>query len=193
MLGHEGVQAAVVDYLTVAIPAFLTRIRTDLAVDSPAAPAIVMQADVLPDDPGLYPAVVVQSTSMNTWQALTSRVAGEPCGYVFEYDLAVVVACRTDDGGGPVKAASDRSRLLLAVREALMLTDTLTGEVSIVRGSLRERTGAASQDLRGRPLSAGQVDFQVRAEETLIPLTDVEIAAAIDLVVTGNDATKQAL
>jgi AMMECR1 domain-containing protein len=55
----------------------------------------------------------------------------------------------------------------------------------MVVGDIREETGAASQDLRGRPLSAGQVTFSVAVLETLTPITVPDALVVSDVDVTG--------
>jgi AMMECR1 domain-containing protein len=57
--------------------------------------------------------------------------------------------------------------------------------MEMLTSELREETGAASQDLRGRPLSAGQITFSVAILETLAPIPAPEAIEVSDVDVDG--------
>jgi hypothetical protein len=115
--------------------------------------------------------------------------AGDTSDFIVVYDLRVVVACRTDVAGGDEAASVDRDRLLLAVRESLLGRANLPSDLEMVVGDLAEETGAAAQDLRGRPLAAGEVTFSVAVLETLaaIPAPDALEESEIDTTGYGRD------
>jgi hypothetical protein len=115
--------------------------------------------------------------------------AGDTADFVVIYQLRVVVACRTDVAGGDEAASRDRDRLLLAVRESLLGRANLPSDMEISTADLAEDTGAATQDLRGRPLSAGQLTFRVALMETLAPTPapDALEESEIDVVGFSSD------
>ena len=77
------------------------------------------------------------------------------------------------------------------MREALLGRANLPADIEIVTTDMTEDTGAATQDLRGRPLSAGQVTFSVAALETLAPapVPDALEESEIDVVGFSADTT----
>lgn len=191
MKGHEYVRATVRTLLQAKVPARLTAIKTALTVSTPAAPAAYLLADRLPTDPAQYPCVLINSTGTPRMRAQSVYADGDSADFIVVYDLRVVVACRTDTAGGDEAASRDRDRLLLAVREALLGRANLPDEVEIVTTDMREDTGAATQDLRGRPLSAGQLTFSVATLETLapVPVPDALEESEIDVVGYSADTT----
>jgi hypothetical protein len=191
MKGHEYARAQVRAHLLAQVPGRLAALRTVLQVSTPANPATAAYqlADGLPTDPNLYPAVVITSTGAPRITRQSVYAAGDSADFIVVYDLRVVVACRTDTAGGDEAASRDRDRLLLAVREALLAHANLPADVEFFTDQLAEDTGAASQDLRGRPLSAGQVTFSVAVIETLapIPVPDALVVSDVDVTGYGRD------
>ena len=187
MKGHEYVREQIKTHLSARVGPRLAALRTALAVATPPNPpsAAYQLADQLPTDPNLYPAVVVMSTGSPRMTRQSVSADGDSTDFIVVYDLRVVVACRTDIAGGDEAASRDRDRLLLAVRETLLARADLPADVEMVVGDIREETGAASQDLRGRPLSAGQVTFSVAVLETLTPITVPDALVVSDVGVTG--------
>lgn len=186
MRGHEYARSQVKTHLAATVGARLTAIRSALSVSTPTNPTAssYLLADALPSDPNLYPAVVVMSTGTPRITKQSVYADGDTADFIVVYDLRVVVACRTDIAGGEEAASVDRDRLLLAVREALLGRANLPSDLEIHTADLREETGAAAQDLRGRPLAAGQLTFSVAVLETLTPSNaadDLE-TSAIDVV-----------
>lgn len=172
MRGHEYVRATVRDHLAATVPGRLAAIRVALEVDSPSnpPPGAYLLADGLPTDPALYPCVVVMSTGSPTMRRQSVAAAGDPCDYVVGYSLTVVVGCRTDTAGGEEHASRDRDRLMLAVRESLLGSGSFPDDFELLTQDLTEETGAAAQDLRGRPLAAGQLSLGAGVLETLSPI-----------------------
>lgn len=190
MRGHEYARSQVRNHLASAVPVRLAAIRAALEVESPANPpeTAYLLSDELPMDPELYPCVVVMSTGAPRFKAQSVSAAGDSADYICTYDLRVVVACRFDESHGDLVASSDRDRLLLAVREALLARVDLPEDIDMVLGNLREDTGAAMQDLRGRPLAAGQINFNVAVLETLhaLPTPDAIEVSEVDVAGHGQ-------
>lgn len=186
MKGHEYARAAVKTLLEAKVPGRLKAIRTALQATTPPAPAAYLLADRLPTDPALYPAIVISSTGAPRMRSQSVYADGDSADFVVFYDVRVVVACRTDLAGGDEASSRDRDRLLLAVREALLGRANLPDDIELVTSDLAEDTGAATQDLRGRPLSAGQVTFQVATLETLAPAPVPDALEVSDIGVVGN-------
>lgn len=192
MKGHEYARAQVKQHLAATVGPRLSAIRSALQTQSPTNPiaGAYILADSLPVDPNLYPCVVVMSTGAPRIRRQSVTASGDVTDFIVVYDLRVVVACRVDVAGGDEAASRDRDRLLLAVRESLLGRADLPEDLEMVVGDLAEETGAAAQDLRGRPLAAGQVTFSVAVLETLAPLTapDALEESAADVTGFGRDA-----
>lgn len=184
MKGHEYARAQVKAHLAATVPNRLAAIKTALAVTTPAAPAGYFLTDSLPTDPALYPCVVVMSTGAPAMKRQSVQAAGDSVDFVVMYALRIVVACRTDVAGGEELASLDRDRLMLAVREALLAPANFPADLELLTQDLAEDTGAAAQDLRGRPLAAGQITCQVGVLETLaaLPASDAVEESEIDVV-----------
>lgn len=188
MKGHEYARAQVKAHLQAKVPGRLAAIKAALTVTTPAAPASYLLSDRLPTDPALYPCILINSTGVPRMRSQSVYADGDSADFIVVYDLRVVVACRTDVAGGDEAASRDRDRLLLAVREALLGRANLPADIEIVTTDMREDTGAATQDLRGRPLSAGQVTFAVAALETLAPATAPDALEESEIDVVGYSA-----
>ncbi len=191
MKGHEYARAQVRAHLQAKVPARLSAIKSALTATTPSAPAAYLLSDRLPVDPAQYPCILINSTGVPRMRSQSVYADGDSADFIVVYDLRVVVACRTDVAGGDEAASVDRDRLLLAVREALLGRANLPADIEIVTTDMREDTGAATQDLRGRPLSAGQVTFAVAALESLAPapVPDALEESEIDVVGFSADAT----
>lgn len=172
MRGHEYVRATVRDHLAATVPTRLAAIRSALEVDSPDNPpaGAYLLADGLPTDPALFPCVVIMSTGSPTMRRQSATAAGDAGDYVVGYSLTIVVACRTDVAGGEEMASRDRDRLMLAVRESLLGRGSFPADFELLTQDIAEETGAAAQDLRGRPLAAGQLSLGAAVLETLDPI-----------------------
>lgn len=186
MKGHEYVRAQVRAHLQATVPGRLAAIRSGIqGATTPPSPASYGLADRLPTDPALYPAILVTSTSAPSMVKQSVYAAGDSADFVVIYQMRVVVACRTDIAGGDEAASRDRDRLLLAVREALLGRANLPSDMEISTADLAEDTGAATQDLRGRPLSAGTLTFRAAVMETLAPAPVPDSLEELEIDVTG--------
>lgn len=185
MRGHEYARARVRDHLELTVPPRLSAIRAALATATPTNPpaGAYLLADSLPTDPVLYPCVVVMSTGAPTMRRQSIAAAGDSADYIVGYSLTVVVACRVDIAGGEEEASRDRDRLMLAVREALLGRASLPADLELLTQDIAEETGAAAQDLRGRPLAAGQISLGVAVLETLNPLPVPDVVEASEITV----------
>lgn len=186
MLGHEYARDLVADHLRDHLPTQLQVIRSRLGVTDPPDPAAYLLADAFPLDASQYPVIVIQSTSVAGMRAIGAFE------WIVEYDVVVVVGCRSTNAGDWEDASRQRDRLQLAVREVFMRHHSLgdDGLAEAVTSSLVDQTGEAAQDVQSRPLSAGQIGFRVRVVETLDDnLGVVETAdVTIDPVTTDPDA-----
>lgn len=191
MKGHEYVRSIVRAHLQAKVPGRLSAIKSALLTATPAAPAAYLLADRLPTDPALYPCVLINSSGTPRIRAQSVYAEGDSSDFIIVYDMRLIVACRTDVAGGDEAASVDRDRLLLAVREALLSRGSLPDDLEIVTTDMREDTGAATQDLRGRPLAAGQITFGVGTLETLaaLPASDPLEESEIDVVGFSADTT----
>ena len=189
MRGHEYARSQVKTHLQSTVPGRLGAIRTALAATTPANPAGYFLTDILPTDPALYPAVVIMSTAAPAMKRQSVQAAGQAVDFVVIYSIRVVVACRTDVAGGDEAASIDRDRLMLAVREALLAPGSFPDDFELLTQDIAEDTGAAAQDLRGRPLAAGQITCQVGVLETLaaLPAPDALEESAVDVTGYGRD------
>lgn len=186
MKGHEYARQVVRDHLKTTVPTRLAAIKTALAATTPSAPASYILADRLPTDPALYPCVLINSSGSPRIRSQSVYADGDAADFICVYDLRLVVACRTDTAGGDEEASVDRDRLLLAVREALLTRASLPDDIEIVTTDMREDTGAATQDLRGRPLAAGQITFGVGTLETLAAIPAPASVEETAIALTGN-------
>lgn len=191
MRGHEYVRATVRDHLAATVPGRLAAVRSALEVDTPDNPpaGAYLLADGLPTDPALFPCVVIMSTGSPTMRRQSTTAAGDAGDYIVGYSLTVVVACRTDVAGGEEMASRDRDRLMLAVREALLGRGSFPSDFELLTQDLTEETGAAAQDLRGRPLAAGQLSLGAAVLETLQPTPIPDTVEESEITVAGYTAS----
>ena len=191
MRGHEYARDQVRAHLQTTVPTRLAAIRTALSAATPVNPAGYLLTDYLPTDPAMYPCVGVMPSGAPTMRRRSVQAAGHAADFVVIYSLRIVVACRTDVAGGEETASRDRDRLMLAVREALLAPGSFPDDLELLTQDIAEDTGAAAQDLRGRPLAAGQITCQVGVLETLapIPVPDPIEESEIDVVGFSADTT----
>ncbi len=192
MKGHESARGLLRDYLAAYVPLRLALIRDDLATLTPADPAVYLLADGLPDnDPTRYPAVVVMSSRTVGMTRRRAASDGDLAIYDVDYEITVIVACERSEYVADEQASVDRDRLMLAVRECLILPVALDDTTTILATPApAEQTGAASQTLRGNPIAAGTITCYLRAMEVLIPnatLVDlIEAAVEVDAYDAGQ-------
>lgn len=198
MRGHEYIRDALRAYLETAVPLFLTAHLTDIGEAEPVpADVSFVLADSLQDvveteDIAPYPVVAVRSTDGDVEQktGITS--------WTFLYDLEVMVAVdhRTYGAEGYKAATRSRDRLLLAVRSALLSVSGLDsgeadGDVEFLPGKRREQTGRGNQQsLSGVALAVGTLSFRARVTERLSVPPALEQIGAVDLSVSGVDASQ---
>lgn len=187
MLGHEHARDLVRAHLEQSVPVELAGIRTRLGVTAPTDPAAYLLADGFPMDATKYPVVVIQSTEVTGMQAV-STAADE---WLVEYEVQIVGGCRASTAGGYEDASRQRDRLMLAIRQAVMRHHGLgdDGEADIVTTSLTDRVGEGSQDVQGRPLSAGVITVRVRVIEPLDATGYLIDSAQVDVDPVTTDPT----
>jgi len=193
MRGHEYVRDAVAEFLADQVPARLTAHLSGIEQTEPDPSTVVfVLADSLQDLGDVFPVVAVRSTDSTD----ESRIGATDWAVV--YDIEVMVACdhRTYGAEGYEQASRARDRLMLACREALwrvrgMTSDAEDGDVEFLPGKRPERTGRGNQQtLSGLALAVGTIDLRVRVTERLTDLAPPETVAAVDLSVSGVDASQ---
>jgi len=192
MGGHEAVKTLVRAHLEQWLPIRLELIRLALDVTSPIDPRSYSLADNLPqNDPALYPAVLVMSTRTVGMSRRKATSAGDLAEFDVDYEVVVVVASEHDEYGDNESAALHRDRLMLAVRECVLLPIPLSEDTHILPTPLpAEVTGPASESLRGLSLAAGQITFLVRSVETLLPTASLVSILEHEVDVTAVDASQ---
>lgn len=196
MRGHEYPRRLLADMLAVEVPIRLASIRANLTTDPevpetwPPDPKSYLLADELPMKEEKYPAVLITSTTSSVNTNLQAGL-GE---FIYEYSLTVGCAVVAARHGGEEASSLGRDRILLAIREALMLNSSLANDCFAVVRDLSEITGAAVENLQGKAMSLGNITFAVRVVEELTdPITDdegnpVTITSHAEIV-TAVDAT----
>lgn len=195
MNGHENVKTLVRDYLSTWVPIRLELIRQLLEVAAPEDPNSYLLLDHLPqNDPSKYPAVVVMSTKTVDMTRRKVTSSGEIAVFDVDYEVTVVVATEHNEFADDETAAIHRDRLLLAIRECILLPAALDESTEILQSPLPvEVTGAAAETLRGNALAAGQIVFYVRSTETLIPTSTLVDIVGGDVTVATYDETSATL
>jgi len=177
------------------VPARLALIRETLTVDPenpvtwPPDPRSYVLADELPLKEEQYPAVLITSTTSGVDTPVQAGL-GE---FIYEYTLNVSCAVVSTRHGGQTQASIGRDRILLAIRESLLLNSQLANDCFAVVRSANEQTGAAIENLQSKPMSLGSITFAVRVIEELQDLitTDAGQPAVISThseTVTAVDA-----
>lgn len=194
MKGHEYPRQLLATMLAAEVPVRLAKIR-DAAADGdypdwPADPRSYLLADQLPIKEEQYPAVLITSSTAS----VDSNIQAGLGATIYEYALTVGVAVVASRHGGETWSSVGRDRILLAVREALMLNAGLAEDCFAVVRGLTEQTGAAVETLQGKPMSLGNITFAVRVVEELddpiltdagdpaVVLTTAETVTAVDAV-----------
>lgn len=175
MKGHEYPRQLLADMLAVQVPLRLDAIRAAVTVDPeapetwPPDPKAYLLADELPLKEEKYPAVLITSSSASIDRNIQAGL-GE---FIYEYALTVGCAVVADRHGGETKSSLGRDRILLAIREALVLNAQLAPDCFAVVRALTEETGAAVETLQGKAMSLGNITFAVRVVEELTdPILD---------------------
>lgn len=163
MKGHEYPRSLIQDMLEVQVPVRLAQIRESYGADWPQDPKAYLKADSLPMKEEQYPCVLITATSAS----VDSNIQAGLGEFIYEYALTVQVAVVASRHGGETYASVGRDRILLAVREALMLNAQLAPDCFAVVRAVTEQTGAAVESLQGKPMSLGNITFAVRVVEEL--------------------------
>lgn len=167
MKGHEYPRQLLAEMLADKVPALLEAIRVAAAdsdyPDWPSDPKSYLLADQLPIKEEQYPAVLITSSTAG----VDSNIQAGLGDFIYEYALTVGVAVVASRHGGETYSSVGRDRILLAVREALLLNAQLAPDCFAVVRALTEQTGAAVETLQGKPMSLGNITFAVRVVESL--------------------------
>lgn len=182
MKGHEYPRQLLAEMLEVQVPLRLAKIRAAATVDPevpelwPPDPKSYLLADELPMKEEKYPSVLVTSSSA----AVDSNIQSGLGEFIYEYTLTVGCAVVADRHGGETKSSLGRDRILLAIRESLLLNAQLADDCFAVVRALTEETGAAIENLQSKAMSLGNITFAVRViEELTDPLLNDEGDAVV--------------
>ena len=197
MKGHEYPRALLAAMLTEHVPPRLAVIRAAHTQDPdepeswPPNPRAYLLADQLPMKEEQYPAVLITSTSA----AVDTNLQAGLGEFIYEYAVTVGVAVVSPRHGGETQSSVGRDRIMLAVREALLLNANLAADCFAVVRNLTEETGAAIETLQSQPMSLGNITFAVRVVEELTDpvLTedgDPAAVATTEVDVYAVDATE---
>ena len=193
MKGHEYPRELIKAMLTTQVPLRLEALRARLTTDPeapvewPVNPNSYQLADQLPMKEEQFPCVLISSTEA-TRNAHLQPGLGET---VFDYTMTVTVAVTSSRHGGDEEASVGRDRIMLAVREALMLNADLADDAYSIVRDIKEQTGAPAENLQSKPLALGNLGFSVRVVEDLTdPLLDTNGDA---VVVATHDETVSAV
>lgn len=192
MKGHEYPRRLLADMLEVQVPIQLDAIRnaTGEEVPWPPDPKSYLLADELPMKEEKYPSVLVTSSSAS----VNSNIQAGLGEFIYEYTLTVGCAVVADRHGGETKSSLGRDRILLAIRESLLLNAQLADDCFAVVRALSEETGAAIENLQSKAMSLGNITFAVRVVEELAdPILNTDGDPAVITThsesVTAVDAT----
>lgn len=189
MMGHEGVRRLTEHMLAEQLPARLAVIRSavpPVPVDNapptwPPDPHVFC-ADVIPDRSDWFPAVMVGSAKLRAMKATEGGSAG--IHWTCDYDLDIAVAVVAAQAGGDVLASVGRDRLLLALRETLLVHPKIAPWAWLSMRGVTEETGPISEDMAARPMSGGVVTLTCQTVESVdehrwnVRRTDVGIEVA---------------
>lgn len=191
MKGHEYPRQLLAAMLQTAVPERLARIRAAATSDPdapetwPPNPKSYLLADQLPMKEELYPAVVITSTTASVDSNLQAGL-GE---FIYEYALTIGVAVVAPRHGGESASSIGRDRIMLAVREALLLNANLAADCFAVVRGLREETGAAVETMQSQPMSLGNLLFTVRVVEELTDPLLTDDGEDVTVLTTQVDVT----
>lgn len=187
MKGHEYARRMLKDMLEQRVPERLDVIRATVDEQWPPDPRAYLLADSLPMKEEQFPCVLVTSSNGRPNVNLQSGL-GE---FIYEYELTVGVALVAPRHGGEEMSSIGRDRVLLAVREALMLNAKLADDCFAVTRGMPEATGAAIESIQSKPMSLGNITLAVRVVEELIdPLLD---AVGNPIAIQTHDQTALAV
>lgn len=191
MKGHEYPRSLLKAMLAVQVPARLSVSRASTGEDWPIDPRSYQLADSLPMKEEHYPCVLITASSASPNTSIQAGLGQ----FIYEYTLTVQVAVVASRHGGEELASVGRDRILLAVREALMLNAELADDCFSVVRNLNEQTGAAVENMQGKPMSLGNITFSVRVVEELEdPILDGSgdpaVVASHAETVTAVDASR---
>lgn len=187
MIGHEGVKTAVRDHLEATVPARLAAIREALGVGDPCDPVAYRLADSLQVD-DIYPLVLIRSTDAPSMKPAAAVAGGVVTVWQVTYAIEIVVACDVGTFGAWADACVHRDRLLLAVRESLLVPANLGDVVLRTATSVSEETGPAAETLAGRPLAVGSLKVGAVATESLAAIPSADLIANTSLSMSPASA-----
>ena len=179
MLGPEVARAAVRDHLALHVPAALAKIRTAAGDTNPADPTGYLLADSVAEadinKPGRFPVILVRAPGLDERDPF---ITDGGRNWTFRYDMEIAILVDTSKFADHAGSSVGRDRLMLAVREVLWTQRTVSPAAEIAMRPYKEKTGEVAHETRqGRPLSAGEIYFQLDQEEPFDPLplvTDAE-------------------
>lgn len=197
MKGHEYPRQLLAEMLAVQVPLRLDVIRAALTEDLeepvtwPPDPKAYLLADELPLKEEKYPAVLITSSRA----AVDSNIQAGLGEFIYEYAITVGCAVVADRHGGETKSSLGRDRILLAIREALLLNAQLATDCFAVVRAVTEETGAAVETMQGKAMSLGNITFAVRVIEELSdpildPSGDPAVITTHAETITAVDATE---
>lgn len=197
MKGHEYPRQLLADMLATEVPLRLDAIRAALTVDPeepelwPPDPKSYLLADELPMKEEKYPTVLITSTRA----AVDSNIGAGLGETIYEYAVTIGCAVVADRHGGETKSSLGRDRILLAIREALLLNAQLAPDAFAVVRAVTEETGAAVETMQGKAMSLGNITFAVRVIEDLTdpildPSGDPAVITTHAETITAVDATE---
>lgn len=182
MNGHELVRTAILDLLRAQVPGRLAVLRAARSLSPADAPDPVVYAlDERWPSKDTWPAVCVPSTELRSLIREANDAGAET--WTGTYAVNVAVGTRFDEHRATNEAALQRDRLLLAVREVLLLSPKPQAGVRIMPNSIAEEAGTPGEDIAARPHALGVVSFTVQTEETIAPAADPPTADTADVEV----------
>ena len=176
MKGHEYPRQLLAQMLEVEVPKRLAVIRAATSTDPdelpwPPDPKAYLLADTLPMKEEQFPCVLITSST----SSVDTNVQAGLGEFIYEYALTIAVAVVSNRHEGYEQSSIGRDRILLAVREALLMNAQLADDCFAVVRALTEVTGAAMENLQSKPTSVGNITFAVRVVEELTDPTHYDI------------------
>lgn len=182
MEGHEKPRRLVLRMLEHFVPVRLETVRRRTGQSWPPDVRAFLVSDAMPMREEAFPCVLVQTTGSQLLQRSQAGL-GE---FLFEYRMRAQVLVTSGREPGDEAASIGRDRMLLAVRESILLGSLNDPDYGISPGLVAEESGIAVELLNGKPVAVGSVEFAVRAIETL---TDPVLDASGRPVVVSAAAT----